>query len=98
MTLDFTQCPNCGGEKSLANQVMQEEVAKGKIPKTTKAFLFQHQSIISNPTGQWLSAPMILSFYDVCVDCGTVYCIHAEVRTAVLGDKIPKSGNQFSTG
>jgi len=34
----------------------------------------------------------------VCVDCGTVYCVHAEIGTAVAGMKnMPKAGEQFSS-
>ena len=84
--LSFTKCPNCGGEHTLADDVLQKEIEKGRMAKETKAFLFQHQSIIAKPTG-WLSAPIITTFYDVCVDCGTVRCTHAKIGTAVAGGK-----------
>jgi len=94
--LNFTTCPICGSERLQANEVLQKEIEKGRMPKNSKAFLFTHQSIIA--AGQnWLSAPMVMSFYDVCMDCGTVVCIHAEVRTAVAGGKMPQAGTQFST-
>ena len=95
--LDFTKCPNCGGERFQANEVLRRQIEKGAMPKNSKAFLFQHQSIIAQ--GQnWLLAPIVLSLYDVCMDCGTVVCIHSEVRTAVAGGKnMPKAGGQFST-
>lgn len=93
--LDFAQCPNCESTKHVANEVLQEQIEKGRMPKDSKAFLFQHQSIIAKSM-QWLSAPIILSFYDVCADCGTVYCIHAEVQTAIQGGKNMPGGG-FST-
>ena len=93
--LDINQCPNCGSENRLANEVLQNQIKKGKMDKTTIAFLFTHQSIIARPTG-WLSAPCIISYYDVCSECGTVYCFHAQTITAVQGGKISPP-SQFST-
>jgi len=95
--IDFTKCPNCASKKKLANEVLLKQIEKGNMPKNSRAFLYTHQSIIAGQPGTWLSAPVVISFYDVCVDCGTVYCIHAEIQTAVQGGKnIPKSGNPFS--
>ena len=37
--LIFNQCPNCGSERGLANEVLREEKAKGKIrpdPRTDR--------------------------------------------------------------
>ncbi len=95
IALNFTICPNCGSERLQANEVLKEQIEKGRMPKESKAFLFQQQSIIASPN--FLSAPMVLSFYDVCMDCGTTLCIHSEVRTVVAGGNIPKPGQGFST-
>jgi len=93
--LNFTQCPNCGGERFQAAEVLKGQIEKGAMPKNSHAFLFQHQSLITQ-NQNFLSAPMVLSFYDVCMDCGTVVCIHSEVRTAVAGGKMPNAGQGFS--
>jgi len=93
--LNFTKCPNCGSERRIAYEVLLEQIEKGKMKKESNAFLFTHQSIIAGPVGTWLSAPVVISFYDVCADCGTVYCIHVEVKTAVQGGKTPPPS--FST-
>ena len=85
-TLEITNCPSCGSNKRLANEVLKGEILKGKLPELTQTFIFTHESIIAKPTG-WLSAPMIITYFDVCMDCGTVYCIHADVITAVAGSK-----------
>ena len=93
--LDIGKCPVCGSTRQLADEVLQHQIKEGRLPASTKAFIFQYQSIVAGAT--WFSAPMILSFFDVCVDCGTVYCIHAEVKTAVQGRKnLPKAGGNFS--
>ena len=87
---DFTQCPNCQSTKRVAGEVLLRQIEAGKMPKTSIAYLFTHQSVIA--AGTWLSAPMIISYYDVCEDCGTVYCIHVEERVAVAGAKPPAAG------
>jgi len=71
----------------MAKEVLESEHAKGKAKLALNAFLFQHQSLIANPDMKFLSAPVIMSFFDACTDCGTMYCIHAEVQTAVPGMK-----------
>jgi len=91
--LNFTVCPNCGSERFQANEVLKQQIEKGAMPKGSNAFLFNHQSVIAKPN--FISAPVVLSFYDMCMDCGTVFCVHSEVHTAVVGGKTPQAGNQF---
>ncbi len=96
-TLGFPQCPNCGSEKRLANEVLLKEVEKGKVNKSTHAYLYTHKSVIAKDM-RWLSAPIVSTFYDVCVDCGTVWCFHANVKIAVQGGKsLPPTSMPFST-
>ena len=83
--LDFPKCPVCGSERRVALEALKSEHEQGKCLGAKNAFLFQHQSLIANPNMRFLSALMVLTFYDACADCGTVYCIHAETKTAVQG-------------
>jgi len=80
--LDFTVCPNCGGERRVANEVMEELKASGKARPGINAFLFNHTTIISDQSKRTLSMPVVQTFYDACVDCGTVYVVHVEHGTA----------------
>ena len=96
-TLDFKECPNCGLTRRIAYEVAKKLIEEGKLPKGTNAYLYEHKSILAKNMN-WLSATMILSFYDGCMDCGTVYCIHAEVRIVVQGmEPAAGIGKQFST-
>jgi hypothetical protein len=92
---NFTTCPNCGGVHTLANDVLQTQIEKGAMPKESKAFIFQHQSVIARATG-WLSAPLVITFFDVCSDCGTTYCVHAEEKVIINNGNVPKSNGKFS--
>ncbi len=96
--INIDKCPNCGSTRRIANEVLEIEKEKGKIGPKVVSFLFQHQSLITDPAKTVLSAPIIMSFFDVCVDCGTVYCIHAEVKTAMPGQTPGgPAGQGFST-
>lgn len=93
--LTFNQCPSCGSENRMAGTVCKEQMAKGKLKKGTNASLFGHQTAIAGPVGTWLSAPMIQTYFDACVDCGTVYCIQASLGMVMAGGKIPNQPQQF---
>ena len=93
--LHFDECPVCESDRRLANEILAQEVEAGKVPISTKAFLYTHQSVIA--AGTWLTAPMIITFYDMCMDCGTVYVVHSEVHKVMQGGKPPKSGGGFSS-
>ena len=93
---EFKQCPNCGSEETISGEVLDDQIQKGKMPSKSHSFLFTYQSLIADQTRTFLSAPMILSFYDACVECGTVYLVHSEVKTAMPGSKqLPPT--QFSS-
>ena len=97
--LDFPKCPVCGSERRVALEALKSEQEQGRCKGVNNAFLYQHQSLIA-PNMQFLSALLVITYYDACVDCGTVYCVHAETKTAVQGmSKIPpqqQAGEMFS--
>jgi len=90
--LSFDQCPNCGSERKIAGEILKQEKEKGKISPGVKAFISTSNSVIADMGRTWLSAPIISTFYDVCGDCGTYYCIHAElgIATPQLGQQPPQ--------
>ena len=92
--LNFTECPNCGSARTIAKDVLEQEKAKGKIGEHSTAFLFRHQSIITEPLRNALTAPSILSYFDACADCGTVICAHTEVKNTMLTTKFPGRGGR----
>lgn len=97
--LNFDKCPVCGSERRVANEVMRGEKEKNKISPGAKAFLFNHKTVIADQRVVQLSVPAVLSFYDVCVDCGTLFCVHVDVKVAMPGpDQEPQRppGGLFS--
>lgn len=94
LPIEFKECPNCGSDKRIANEILENEKAKGKTGKDANAYLFMHQSLIADPAKTILSAPLITAFFDACMVCGTVYCVHMDVKTAMpgMGKKMPPAG------
>lgn len=80
--ITFEECPNCGSKRKMAQEVIDEQIEEGRAGEGTQAWLFTHQSIIADMTRRHIQMPMVLTFYDVCVDCGTAYCIRAEKTMA----------------
>ncbi len=79
-TKSFDKCPNCGSEHQMGAGVLEELMAQGKAKEGTRAYVFQHSSLIMDPRCVNITAPLLTTFYDICSDCGTVYCVHAKVE------------------
>ena len=90
--IDFDKCPVCGSTRRVAEEIMKEEIEKGKIGEGIKAAVTIFQAIITDPRKLQLSVPVLITAIDVCADCGTVYCIHAEKRTGTPQHPIRGSG------
>ena len=94
--ITFDKCPACGSTRRIAGMEIQSQIDKGRANPNTQAWLFNHQSMIADMSRTHLQVPIILSFYDVCVDCGTVYCIRVEKGMATPKVNMPQQGPGFS--
>ncbi len=93
--LKFTKCPICGSTRRLAEELVKQEKEKGKIGLDANAFLFQQQTLIMDPRKVILSFPVCITFYDACLDCGTTYCVHAELMQGAPQMKQPPLGGNM---
>ena len=91
--LDFAKCPNCGSTQRLADSVMKAEVARGRPLGKSIAVAAVFQAAIGTPTLIGQQIPMLSVFADFCVNCGALYCVHAEVQMATATRQQP--GVQF---
>lgn len=80
----FDSCPNCNSKRRMADMIVQELIAKG-ANKALKAWVVMNQSKIADPTRTTLTDPVLITIFDVCYDCGTLYCIEAGVKVVVKG-------------
>ena len=79
----FDKCPNCGSEVRIAETVTNQEIAKGKVkPGKKTPFVMARTAIFDKDVvdifGWRKKAVVLFGFFDVCADCGTFYCIHAD--------------------
>lgn len=96
-SMKFLRCPNCGSEKRIIESAVKEEISKGNLKEGAKAVCMGSRTAIFDPADSGIIAPkkilMIQCLYDVCADCGTLYCIemsrtlgfvHPQVRRDVF--------------
>ena len=83
--LNFGACPNCGSDRLMANEMIRELKCEGKARLDIKACLFRYTSIIGDSTMKTVSTPVIVTSYDACVDCGTVFVVSARRGIATSG-------------
>jgi len=83
--LVFDQCPNCGSERRIVEILLEKEREQGRINKDAKATVMIQNTAIVDPTraGMALTIPVLLTFYDICADCGTLYCVLAQLQKAM---------------
>ena len=80
--LTWSKCPNCGSTRRIAGEIIEQERKKGRIGEGVTAVSFVAPPImIADPRKIILASPMLMTFYDVCADCGTLYCVRAEMKT-----------------
>jgi hypothetical protein len=88
----FPKCPNCGSEVRVIESEAKEEMAKGNIKVVTRATCMVTETAVFDPTSLIVApreVPMIRAFYDICADCGTLYCIGLE-KGAVRAEPPPR--------
>lgn len=87
--IEFKKCPNCGSTQRVAKILLDQEKERGKAGTLADAGAFMQQALLADPTRPFLSAPVLISLFDICAECGTAYCIRAEVRQATPQMKPP---------
>lgn len=98
--VSFNSCPNCGSTRRLVGDLLAKEAEKGRVPPGTKGCVLQQQTLIGDPATAMFGIPVVRTFFDVCADCGTVYCIEAHLGKAVQSatPNIPGGGHGLLGG
>lgn len=79
----FEVCPNCGSMVRIIESEAMEEMSKGNMKMGTKVACMFSQTAIFDPANTPAiiapkKIPMITGLYDVCADCGTLYCVEVQ--------------------
>jgi len=84
-TYTFDVCPVCKGNNRLAGGVGEQMKKLGKIKPEETVFVNAHQSLLVPPSPLMVfTAPVLITYYDVCADCGAYYCVKAELKEVTV--------------
>lgn len=93
----FDVCPNCGSMVRIVESEAKAEEEKGNITAGLPAACMVTNSVIFDPTKVSIIAPkefpMITARFDICADCGTLYCVYVD---KVKGMAEPHTGRSGS--
>jgi len=87
--ISFTKCPACGGESRLVEERVKKEIMMGRLPAGSRVPALISQSRLFDPNDRTLllvrrEVPILMGFYDVCADCGTVYCVNMQEGLGII--------------
>ena len=75
--ITFSKCPNCGSERCIVEIETNNEIEKGNLaPGVRIPILVTESHLIdkSKPLKEAKKFTALVGYYDVCADCGTLYC------------------------
>jgi len=93
--LKFDKCPNCSSTKRVAELVTQEEIDKKNLNPEARTPILVTRSVIADTQASnklfvtQRKVPLLFAAFDVCGDCGTLYCIQMDKAEGTIGTQIP---------
>ena len=87
---EFTKCPSCGSERRILEEECQAQIKAGKLPEGTVIPAHMSQSVLFNPTPVQNIilarhvVPVMVSQFDICAECGTLYLTRMDRRNALM--------------
>ena len=92
--IKFELCPVCGSESRIIETETNEEISKGNLKIGTKIPILATRTIIFVPTEPKILAkrtvPMLMGYFDVCADCGTLYCVEMQKNEGIVEPQFRK--------
>lgn len=84
--MSFSKCPACGCPDTIGGQATQEEHAKGTLPKDIRLMVVTASMPLRDMRRQLpgLPVPVVFVHFDVCLQCGCLYCIGAEKKSVSM--------------
>jgi len=91
----FIQCPCCGSTEKIIETETNQEIEKGHIAKgkhipvlVTEARVYDAQDnrlLVSRRR-----VPVMMGFYDVCCNCGCLYCVEMQKGEGMIEPNVPR--------
>ena len=89
----FSKCPVCGSAERFMELETQEEIKKGNLPQDSRIAVMISKTILFNPTDNRVllfrkEAPVLVGIFDVCIQCGNLYCTEMQKGIAVIEPQV----------
>ena len=85
----YDKCPACGSTQRL----VAEEMADKLKPNQKAAILVTQTPLINNDLVTKIIATrpvkVLVGLFDVCAECGLLYCFEAQIQQAILSNQQP---------
>lgn len=97
----FSVCPCCKSPRRIIEEEVLEEIAAGRLDIGARVPILVTQAALFNPNSKTKllarkQIPVMIGFYDVCSECGTLYCVEMQKQTTIVDPqvqgKIPPTG------
>lgn len=94
--LKFEACPNCSSKSRVAEETAAEEVGSGHLKVGTRIAVIISRTAVFDPSDTTIIAkreiPILTGFYDVCAECGTMYCVEMQKGMGVAEPQVKRPG------
>ena len=95
--IKFKACPLCGSESRIVETETQSLISSRDLAVGTRIPAMISKSTLFDPASTHVLArkevPVLMGFYDVCTDCGTVYCVEMQKVKALIEPQIQRDNH-----
>ena len=74
----FDKCPSCGSTNKIAQGIIDDLKKEGKIRSQMGGAAMVTMVILMDPAVGTLRVTQLTTMYDICAECGALYCILAK--------------------
>ena len=95
----FNVCPNCGSPRRIIEEEVNVEIGAKHLAVGSRVPAMVSQSVLADPNNKSAliakrPVPVMIGYFDVCVECGTLYCVEMNKMTAMLDPQIRQGPGQ----
>jgi len=83
----FDKCPVCGSTSRVVGDEVMSEIEKGNISSDVMLSALVTRTPLYDPKNVILGkkqVPGIVALYDICSDCGTLYCTEVQKHRLIV--------------
>ena len=86
--IKFDTCPNCGSQSRVIESETNEQISSGNVKVGSRFALLLTRTPIFDSLNSAILAPrkipIITGYFDVCCQCGTLYCVEIQKSEGLI--------------